>query len=115
MDFEDDHWTTDPRPDVAGGDVWEGLFCLEYPISGHAAGGLYGTLRGLRCIGAGSRRLASGKVKLVPPPDMDREVWAEFLEPHKGHLADLLDRLDAPTPTPTMPRARRAVLLSREV
>jgi hypothetical protein len=118
MDFESEHWLTDPRPDVGGGDVWEGLFSLEFPISGHDAGGLYGTIRGLRCLGAGSRRAANGTIRLLPPADMDREVFAAFLEPHRDHLADLLGRLDdepEPAPVLTMPRRRRAVLLSKEV
>ena len=114
MDFDDDHWLTDPRPDLPGSDVYEGLFRLEYPVSGNLQHGLYGVLRGLRCIGAGARRLASGAARLTPPSDMDREVWAAFLEPHRGRLADLMGRLEGPA-VMTIPSRRRAVLLGKEV
>lgn len=115
MDFDDDHWLTDPRPDLTGRDVYEGLFLLEYPASGQEAHGLYGTLRGLRCLGAGARRTSDGRARLTPPPDMERDVWAEFLEPHRARLADLIGRLD-PEPEPVViPFRRRAVKLGQEV
>lgn len=115
MDFDDDHWITDPRPDLPGSDVYEGLFRLEYPVSGLEPHGLYGTLRGLRCIGAGARRLTSGRSRLTPPPEMGRDVWAEFLEPHRVQLEGLLGRLDDRPAVMTIPSRRRAVLLGKEV
>lgn len=117
MDFDDDHWLIDPRPDLPGGDVYEGLFLLEHPVSGDEPHGLYGTLRGLRCMGAGARRMSDGRARLTPPPDMGRDVWAEFLEPHRARLADLIGRLDpAPEPAPVViPFRRKAVKLGQEV
>ncbi len=113
MDFDDDHWISDPRPDLPGGDVYEGLFRLEHPISGNDPHGFYGTLRGLRCIGATARRLSGGKVRLARPDDMGRDVWAEFLEPHRQRLEDLMGRLE-PEPV-VIPFRRRAVRLGQEV
>jgi len=87
----------DPRPELTGdSELWARLLALAYDHDGELAGGLFGALHGLRCMGAGLV-VVNGRCKLVHGEmvkadyDADR---ARYLVEHKAALVELLARLD---------------------
>jgi hypothetical protein len=97
----------DPRPDLAGSELWTALLQLA---SGDADDpqGTYGRLKAARACGA-VLELRAGRWKLAPTIDpterlstwQDRETWdrdaATWLKPKSGEIVDLLRRLPVPT------------------
>ena len=87
----------DPRPDLAAdSELWARLLAMAYDHDGELAGGLFGALHGLRCMGAGLV-LIGGKAKLVHG-EMTREEYnvdrETYLQQHRAALIGLLRRLD---------------------
>jgi hypothetical protein len=86
----------DPRPDlVADSPLWQRLLGLAYDRDGADPRGLFGSLHGLRCLGAGLVA-EEGRARLVPG-ELSAEEYAaereEWLVPHAAALTALLRAL----------------------
>lgn len=96
------HWLTDPLAglDAAAhsrdGAAWEEAFRVKYPASGRDPDGLYGVMRGLRCLGVALRPNRAGGYRLAPPPDMDHEELEALAGRHLAGCLELAGRLAVP-------------------
>ena len=87
------HITTDPRPDIADDSaLWVRLLPVAYGLDGARAGGAFGVLHGLRCMGArlavigGQARLFRGDI-----PEGEYEQYKrEYLAPNHETVQRLL-------------------------
>lgn len=95
----------DPRPDLAGSDLWERL--LRLPLDADDPQGVYGRLLGARACGA-VLELGAGRWKLAPSLDPTERVsvWATradwdrdaaiWLKPKSREIVALLALLPVP-------------------
>jgi len=93
------HWAADPRSDLADDSAhWLALLRIAWVVDGRDPNGVFGVLRGLRCLGARLTRGGEGcEWRIIPPPGVsERGLVVEWLEPHAPLAVDLLTRLDAP-------------------
>lgn len=90
----EEHWTADPLAGLdesaheRDGRAWEALLAAAFALDGCEPDGLFGRLRGLRCLGARLR----GE-RLVPPIEMDFEEQDDVLRSHRGGLLGLLRKV----------------------
>lgn len=94
--MEREPWTANPRPDLAEDAIrWQHLLTLALDHDGSDPDGVFGSLHGLRCLGA--RLVAEGEKVRLTAGEMEAGEYdrlrAKWLLPRKATLTMLLQRV----------------------